>query len=92
MRTRETKSKPLTLRMTPTEYAEIQSAAKRQQQSISQYVLDRILSHNGITLTQKREVYQRLLKIQDSAIWWDTSEKSENIVKECEQIWKCLQL
>lgn len=90
MRTKNTKSKLLTIRVTSEEYDRIKTAAGQQHQSISQYAVDRILSCNGMTLAQKRMAYQRLLKIQDVAMQLGDTGKSNEITKECDQIWRCL--
>lgn len=92
METKETKSKLLTIRVTSLEYDRIKTTASQQNQSISQYAADRILSGNGMTLAQKRMIYQQLLKIQDAAMQLDDNEKSEKITEECEQIWQFLKL
>ena len=89
---RETKSIPVTLRMTPSQFEELKRRATEKNQSISQYGVEQIFQNNGLTDTQLRQVYRTLLQIEDTVKFQTKAEQAvkDSIYEECDSIWKFL--
>lgn len=84
---------PVTARATKQELEIIAKNAKQNHQSISRYVVERAISTEGISLTQKREIYLSLLKVRDAVLYQSENPELNKLVREeCEAIWKSLKL
>ena len=84
------KSIPVTFRVTKEEHESLTKLARENNQSVSQYVTDRVFGACGVTKTQQRRVYHSLLKIKDAVYLYGEQELSDTVKKECDVLWQCL--
>jgi len=87
----EKRSIQITFRVTPQEYARLKSDAGKKEQSVSQYVVDRVFGEeNRVPKTRLREIYFNLAKIQDAVQTKEGSTMEAIVQKECDEIWHIL--
>ena len=84
------KSIPVTFRVSQQEHERLIQMAKENNQSVSQYVTDRVFSSESLTRTQQRSVYHSLLKIKDAVYLREEKDLSDAVEKECDAIWQSL--
>ena len=82
------KSQIITMRASSDEVKEIKTKAAQYNQSVSHYILEKVLYSEGLMLSHKQQIYAHLCKIKDFAR--HTQDNNMQILEECNSIWQLL--